>query len=668
MNYIRLYIKRTFTNNLRKQIFLILGIAAFVAIVASEVMRSDANEQKLVKESRNDNYGFSAKIPECPLEGISFLEEHEEITLVQPVEVAEIVSGPVGTKYLVSSCVPDTWKLEYLYGNPPGPGEVVLTDSAAIGKRQPELGEVIRITVKVGEKEKQIEAVVSGVVTGIYLFTDEYAFFYDKDFEKLTAGLEDEERCYEVFIQNIYGYLREGNVLLQMQERFETHAVVAGPGMFNMEYELDWVLSMAMRVVILFGVCLTSIIYLIIRDDRKIIGVYRTLGAKKSQIAAMVTVRMLCSGGIGTIFGFLFVILLEKVENLLTATDTAAIDGVSWQCILWISLGVLVALVLMQIPVLYHLLRETPVSLLEETVSKGENLVSLKKPKVLKVKHPLWWYSGLEGKRLRGRQVGVILISVFAFYLVSEIFLLQDAYMKDGRSEAKEITYTVRKEEGSFSEEELELFYEVQGLRIEAVKDEPDVRDEMRESRGETADERTEELPREVAVVLLEEYEIVAKSVKEAIPGASLVEDKQYIGNSRDELNRDTRIAWISDVTIQLLTAVVFLFCYYAFYYLEKIEEYRRLHEIGASIPMIRKIMLFQSLRSSFVIAVVNGIISYILYLWRKSQFDGHWMGDGLKQHPVAEVIILVILVFCVTMGATLFASKQVLRELKQNA
>ena len=68
----------------------------------------------------------------------------------------------------------------------------------------------------------------------------------------------------------------------------------------------------------------------------------------------------------------------------------------------------------------------------------------------------------------------------------------------------------------------------------------------------------------EEQIVELEEYEIVAKSVKEAIPGASLVEDKQYIGNSRDELNRDTRIAWISDVTIQLLTAVVFLFCYYS--------------------------------------------------------------------------------------------------------
>ncbi len=648
MNYIHLYIKRTFTNNIKKQLFLILGIAAFVAILASEVMRSDANERSLVNDSRSENYGFSAKICKCPPEGITFLEEHEEITLVQPVEVAEVLSGPVGVELVVSSRVPDTWKLNYLYGEPPGPGEVVLTDAAVIGKRQPEPGETIRITVKVGEEEKQVDAVVSGVVKGIYLFTGEYAFLYEEDFINLTGGLADEERRYDAFVQNIYGDFDQGNVLYQMYERYGTYAMDSSPEVFHREYDLGWVLSMAMRVVVLFGVCLTAVIYLIIQDDKKIIGVYRTLGAKKYQIAFMLTVRMLCSGGIGTVLGFLFVVLLEAVENLLTTTNTAAIDGVSWQCILWISVGVLVALVLMQIPVLYHLLKETPVTLLEETVSKGENLVCLKKPKVLSVKHPLWWYSGLEGKRLRGRQVGIILISLFAFYLVSEIFLLQDAYMQDGRSDAKEITYTVRKEVESFSKEELELLCELQGLKVETMEEEP------------------EESLREVAVVLLDAYETVAKSVEEAVPEARLAEDKQYIGISRDELNHDIRLAWISDVTIQLLTAVVFLFCYYSFYYLEKVEEFRRFYAMGASLPMIRQVMLFQALRSSFLIALINGIVSYGIYYWRASQFDGHWLEDGLKQHPVVEVLILVVIVFGVTMGATMYASKQVLRELEQ--
>ncbi len=647
MNYIRLYIKRTFTNNIKKQLFLIVGIATFVAILASEVMRSDANERKLVNDSKSENYGFSAKIPECPLEGIAFLEGQEEITLVQQVEVVKALSGPVGVEFVVSSKVPDTWKLEYLYGEAPGPGEVVLTDAASIGKRQPELGEKLRVMVKVGEEEKQVDVVVSGVVKGIDGFTSEYAFLYEGDFTKLTGGLTEQEKCYDVFLQNIYGDLNKGNSFYQLFEMFGTPAVIASPEMFNMEYELDWVLSKALRVVVLFGVCLMAIIYLIIRDDRKNIGIYRILGAKKSQIVAMLTVRMLCSGGIGTVLGFSFVVLLEIVENLLTVTNTAAIDSVSWQCILWISVGVLVALVLMQIPVLCHLLRKTPVTLLEETISKGENLICLKKPKVLKVKNPLWWYSSLEGKRLKGHQLGIILISVFAFYLVSEIVLLQDAYMQDGRFEAKEITYTVRKEE-SFSKEELDLLYELQGIKIEDL----------------TAG--SEEALREIAVVLQDEYETVAKTVETSIPGASLVEDKQYIGNSMEELNRDTRIAWTLDVIIQLLTAVVFLFCYYVFYYLEKLEEYRRLYGVGASLPMIRKIMLFQSLRSSAVIAVVNGIVSYGIYLRRVSQFDGYWLEDGVKQYPVAEVIILVVMVFCVTMGATLFASKQVLKELEQ--
>lgn len=668
MNYIRLYIKRTFTRNFKKQLFLILGIAAFMAMLASDVMRSDANERKLINESRSENYGFSAKIPACPLEEIAFLEEHEEITLVQPVEAAEVLSGPVGVEFVISYDVPDTWKLEYLYGGPPGPGEIVLADFAKIGNRQPELGEKIRVTVKVGAEEKQIDAVVSGVVKGVFLFTDEYAFMHEEDYKSLIDGLTDEERYYDVFVQNIYGDFNKGSAFSQMFDRFGTPAMIADSKMFNMEYELDWVLSLAMRVVILFGACLTAVIYLIIQDDRKIIGVYRTLGAKKSQIAAMVTVRMLCSGVIGTVLGFLFVILVEMAENALTATNTAAIDGVSWQAILGIAVGGVVALVLMQIPVLYRLLRETPVDLLEETVSKGENLVCLKKPKVLKVKHPLWWYSGLEGKRLKGRQLGIILISVFAFYLMSEIFLLQDAYMRDGGSDAKEITYTVRKEDGSFSKEELDMLSEVQGLRIGTVNEKQDFRYEMREESGENVTKKAEESTREVAVALLEEFETVAKVVEEVIPGAKLVEDKQYIGNTWEELNHDTRIAWTSDIILLLLPAVVFLFCYYAFYYLEKIEEYRKLCAMGASKPMVRKIMLFQSLRNAVVIALANGIVNYGIYLIRAANLEGSYLGKGLKQHPVAEVIILVILVFCVTMGATLFASKQVLRELEQKA
>ena len=651
MNYIRLYIKRTFTHNIKKQMFLIIGIAAFVAMLVSAVMRADANEWELVNDSRSENYGFSAKICKCPLEGITFLEEHEEIALVQPVELVEVLSGPVGVELVVSSHVPDTWELNYLYGEPPGPGEIVLTDTVAIGKRQPELGETIRITVKVGEEEKQVDAVVSGVVKGVCLFTDEYAFLNEEDFNTLTGDLRGEERCYDVFIQNIYrDFISHGDALRQMFDKYGTISSVAYPEVFNREYDWEWVLSWAIRVTVYLGVCLMAVIYLILQDDRKIIGVYRTLGANKFQITAMVTARILCSGGIGTVIGFLFVLLVESVENLLTITNTAAIDGIGWSCLLYVSLGIVAALVLLQLPALHHLLRETPITLLEETVSTGENLVRLKKPKVLKVKHPLWWYSGLEGKRLKGRQVGMILITVFAFRLMSELVMAQDVYMQDGRVDAKETTYTVRKEGVSFSKEELEILYELQGLKVETVAEEP------------------EEPLREVAVVLLDAYEKVAKSVEEAVPGARLVEDKQYIGNLRDELNHDTRIALLADIFVPLLSAVVFLFCYFAFYYMEKVEELRKLYALGASIPMIRKVMFLQSLRSSFVIIPVNVIVSLGVYYYQVELYGGQWLEDGFKLYPVVEVLILILVVFGVTMGATWFASRQVLHELEQKA
>ena len=649
MNYIRLYIKRTFTHNIKKQLFLIFVIAAFVTMLANEVMRTDANEQQLVNDSRSENYGFSAKIQKCNLEGIEFLENHEEITLVQPVEIAEVISGPSGVECVVSSKVPDTWKMDYLYGGPPGPGEVVLTDTTVIGKRQPKPGETIRLTVKVGEENRQVDAVVSGVVKGVLLFTNEYAFLYDEDFQKMTNGLDDKKRCYEVFVQNIYGYLRKGNVLSQMDEMFDVYPVVAHPTVFNMDYDLEWVLSKALRVVLLFGVSLTAVIYLIIQDDRKTIGIYRTLGAKRYQIVAMVTVRILCSGGIGTVLGLAFALLTEYVENLFTLTNTASINNMNWSSLLYVGMGVFAALLLLQLPILYRILRESPVELLEDSVNKGEKLVRLSNPKVLKVKHPLWWYSGLEGKRLKGRRGGIVLISVFVFYLVSEMVLAQHIYIQEGSSDALDATYTVRKEDGSFSKEELRVLSGLAGLQAELP-------------------EEGDEPLREITVTLQEGYKTVAKSVEEAVLGAKLVEDELYTGNSIEELTRDMRVAWLFDVFIRLLTAVVFLVCYYCFFYLEKTEEYRRLHGMGASLPMIRKIMLYEALRGAFVVAVANGIVSFASYYLVVSEYDASWLREEISLYPVAEMLILAVMVFCATMGATLFASRQVLRELEQKA
>lgn len=649
MNYIRLYIKRTFTNNIKKQMFLILGIAAFVAMLVSEVMKADAIEWYLIKYAKRFDIGYSAKIPMVPLEGIAYLEGHEEITQMEAVEVVKVLEGPSGVEFLTSSHVHDTWKLDYVYGKAPGPGEVVLTDMAAIGKRQPEPGEVIRITVRVGEEDKQMDVTISGVITGTENYTSGYAFLYEEDFTKLTESLAEEERYYDAFVQNIYGDYLQGSVWHQMLEKFGTYFVSLSPEMLNVTYDVQEVISQAMRIVILFGVCLAAIIYLILQDDRKIIGVYRTLGAKKSQITVMVTLRLLCSGVIGTALGILFVLPVECVKNLLTTTNTGAIGNIGWQCLLFTSVGVFVALVLLQIPVLYYLLSETPVTLLEEEISKGENLVRLNNPKVFRVKRPLWWYSGLEGKRLKGRQLGSIIISVFAFFMVSETCLLQNVYMQEGRIGAKESTYSIRKEGESFSKEELSVLSNLPGVQIDIPE------------------EAGKEGFFEVSVVLQDEFEIVAKTVEASVTGARLLEDKRYDGNTEEELNHDTRLTMILDVVVQVLTAVVFLFCYYVFYYLEKVEEYRRLYAMGASMTMIQKIMLFRSLRSSFIIALVNGIVSYGAFRWKAAQYDVSWLEEGINLYPVTEMLVLAVLIFGVTMGATWFASKQVMDILEKN-
>ncbi len=358
---------------MKKQFFLILGIAAFVTMLAGEVMKADAIEWYVTNYAKRHDIGYSAKIPLVPLDGISFLEESAEITQMEAVEVVEVLEGPSGVEFLTSSYVQDEWNLDYVYGEAPGQGEIVLTDEAAIGKRQP--GEVIRIKVQIGEEEKQIDAVVSGVIAGSKDYTSGYAFLYWEDFIKLTGELAEEERCYDAFVQNIYGDYMQGSVWYQMLEKFGTHFVSLSPEMLDEKYDVQEVVSQAMRVVVLFGVCLTAIIYLVIEDDKKVIGVYRTLGANKLQITAMVTLRLLYSGGIGTVLGMLFVLPVEYMKKLLTNTNTGAIGNIGWQCLIFVSVGVFVALILLQIPVLYHLLRETPVSLLKDTVSEGDNLI-----------------------------------------------------------------------------------------------------------------------------------------------------------------------------------------------------------------------------------------------------------------------------------------------------
>ncbi len=763
MNYISIYIRRTFSKNFKKQFFLILGIAAFMVMLVVRVMGKDSGERKRVAEAEKSDWGFNVKISDVLMEGIDYLNRHEEVVHAEPVRKIEITGGIDHAEYLISSEVPDAWKFTYLYGGAPGQGEILLTEKALISKRQPIPGETILLEVKVGEEKKQIKAVVSGVVKTLGSFTEAYAFLYSDDFKELTEELPYEESKYDVFVQT--AHFEDGKLAWDFHERFGACTIVgmSREGELYEEYSLKAVLYQVIVVTILFGACLGAIIYIVLQDEKKNIGILRALGAKKKQIAAMLTARILLSGVIGILLGIGITLLVREIERALTFTDAGIGKNAGWVSIVMIPAGGLAMLLLLQLPAIFALLKETPVALMNGIGRIGENLISLKSKQKLQIKHPIWWYAGLEGKRLRGKRFGLIMITITGLLFPTIDFLMLRSSLQGNVQNAFEETYEVEKKEGSFTEEEVIRILEIPGMQsagfsveqsggnIAEYEGKPiavrlQILDEQsfqkmkinsektgmivsaesgKELLGEngilvrktarTASKRIEKgetirllspsgAHYDCEIVMLAQnmgeidtdyymfisfsryceifgvpelqafsvmldnttYTETASILEREMEGVSLTKNALLHGNTQEELNHDTWISTMTEVLLAVLAAVTFLFCYYSFYYLAKTEEYRKFFAMGASRKMVKKAMLLQSVRSSWILALANAGLGYLLYRFNISTFSDQWLKENTVRFPVAELTVLIVFVIGISLGATWFASGQVLKELEQ--
>lgn len=764
MNYVRIYIGRTFSRNFKKQFFLILGIAAFMVLLSMHIMISDSNAHNWKDSLENRDWGFSSKVFDVPGSLVDYMESYEGVERVEAVEKIKLIGGISGAKDIISSAVPGSWKLHYLYGQAPEKGEILLTETALIGNRQPIPGETVRLEIQTEEKRQQIEMVVSGVVEAFYDFTGTYAFLCPEDFEILAGKISLEEKRYDVFYTE-----KEAELNANPEKEIEFYEKLgayrnSGWGHAGEEINYNWgnILSGILIATIFGGACIGAVIYMVLQDEKKNIGIMRALGAKKLQIAGMVTARMLVSGTIGILIGSMLSFGAVLFQKKVLYTDTVLGGHMGWESAAAIPVAGLVLLLVLQIPGIYVLLRETPVSLMSELKHIGENLISLHGEKVMYVKRPVWWYAGLERKRLRGRHAGLIVITVLSMVLPMVHLLSLRYNLQENIRDAQEETYTVEKGTGFFTEEEIMRIIEMSGFSSagfpveqsgvgiaeyegRAVRVQLQILDESSfrkmkldcEKAGRIVlEESGMELLKENKILVRQTLDTVRKRVEQGdrmrlfspdgqsydceialvgqnggetgvdyylfisfsqyckvfgipelqsfsvtlngitlekagkrllqeIEGASIVQNIILLGNTEEELDRDAWMTAVLLVFLSFLSAVTFLICYYSFYYLAKTEEYRKLFAMGASKKILKSIMLSQSFRNSLVVAFFSAVMGYILYYVNNRYID-QWLLESVPVVPVAELTVLIVFVIGISLGATWFASGQVLKELEQ--
>ncbi len=762
MNYITLYIKRTFTRNFKKQLFLILGIAAFMASLSMNIMIRDSGENKWENRLDGLNWEFRYKIHNTSDAMIDYLMASERVERVDVIRKMELTGGIGEAKWVVSSAVPETWKMKLLYGRMPEAGEILLTDQAVISGHQPVPGETVRLEVRIGGEKKQLDVKVSGVVEAY--FTHDYVFLFEKDFELLRAGETSGKGKQDVFIYEANTEEEYKMTLPQeLKEKFGDH-MVEGRG--HQEFEYDWgeVKGGILLSVIVGGACLGGIIYMVLLDEKKNVGILRALGAKKSQIAAALSARVLVTGGIGIIMGSMATLVIREIEMKLLSSNDATGEFAGMVSVVLIPVVGLLILLLAQIPGLFVLLRETPVNQMTDVVKTGENLLSYKNTKIVRVKHPIWWFAGLDGKRLRGQSAAFTLITVMGLGIpMSDILNLQLSFQWN-KQQAVEQTYTIEKENDFFTEEEVIELLEMEGVKsagfpaeqkgtgILEYEGEPlDVRvqilDESSFKRLKLQEEKNGEVFKfESGTELLEQDGIVIqptlladkkkikqdkgitlispegkrfdrevtyvthfggevdadyyvyigyesyceifgtpeicnvsitlhgttlkemeKQLQHNMPGFSIEANDILSGYSEEQLRREDIISTATAVGIVLLATMAFLLCYNSFFYLSKLEQYRKLYVIGASKKMIQQSILFQALRASLVMMILNTGVAYALHIYMTKQ-SSITIQNKVSAFPVVGLVIVAILVVGISMSAAWFASKQVLRELEQKA
>lgn len=764
MNYSMIYVKRTFLKNRKKQLFLIFGIAAFIVLLSMYIMRVDSNTHDRKEYLDSFDWRFSHKTQDVSMEMIEYLKGYEEIENVEAITKLEVENGIENVEWIVSANVPKTWKLKLLYGEFPQKGEILLTETALLGGRQPIPGEKVMLGLKVGTEIKQVEAVISGVVEAFTDFVDSYAFLQEEDFKKISGLLSEEEQQYDAF----YIYKEKSNVDAEKLEEFfnkMSHYKHVRWGDAEEERTYHWgeMREGVLFAVIFGGPCIGAIIYMVLQDEKKSIGIMRALGAKKSQIASMVIARIIVSGIIGILIGGLFSFGVVFLQKKLMYSEMVVGGNTGWESIGLIPFVGLILLLALQIPGVHMLLRETPVNLMGKVCHKGENLIRSKEKVKTKIKHPIWWYAGLEGKRLRGQRIGLMLITTLGMLLPTTAVIALRSDLKATGQEAVTETYTIGKENGYFGKEEIEAILDISGVvsagfpekqtgmeivRYDGKKvdvqlqilDEVSFKKmkEAYEARGEVwREESGEELLNDGGILVCQTMDTIRERVKKGdamevysptgechvceivmvgrssgeigfdyylflgferyceifgFPqmqemlvslngikmknvekelrkiGADIYIQKNEIlyGNTEEELNRD---AWISNIVTMLfgiLSTIAFFFCYYSFYYLAKTEEYEKLYAMGASKGMIRKIMISQSLRNSLLLTLFSVVAGYLLYISDRKMTMGQWL--NIANLPVVELMVIAFFVVGISMSATWFAAKQVIKELEQAA
>ncbi|MGN1085009.1 MAG: FtsX-like permease family protein, partial [Lachnospiraceae bacterium] len=310
MGFIRLYIKRSFTKNLKKQLFLILGIAAFMALATEQIIGSDSEYNDVTEKIENFYWGYSEKFFALSAEQRQFLLAHPEITDSYTIYYFDVTKGITNGSFLVSADFPESFRTTYVYGTDPGPGEVALPEKARIAGKRPKIGQEIVFEIQLGEETKAIHAKVSGVFEEHSTYNAAYVAMYAADFEHLFFQTDSEAACLADVLYNCSDEEASWDIWAETLEKY-------GSQMKHMRCKQSETpsalgsletISFNLYIPVMIGaVSMIAIIYILLKDERKTLGIFRALGATKRQLVQMLTARMtvlaLAGAGLGALLG-----------------------------------------------------------------------------------------------------------------------------------------------------------------------------------------------------------------------------------------------------------------------------------------------------------------------------------------------------------------------------
>ncbi|MGN1085174.1 MAG: FtsX-like permease family protein [Lachnospiraceae bacterium] len=462
--FVWLYIKRSFTKNFKKQMFLILGIAVFMTLATERVISSDTNCNDVREDIEDSYWGYSRKFFALSAEARKFLTEHPGVTESYVVKYLEVTEGITNGSFLVSADFPESFLTKYVYGTEPGQGEVALPESARIAGKRPELGQEVVFEVQIGEERRNICAKVSGVFEEHSTYNKAYVVMCASDFETLLHGVPEEDYFGDVYY-NCVDKTTERTVWAEVLEKYGYGLVCiermegdTGPAYLNI-----LLISVNLIVVAILGaVSMIAIIYILLKDEQKTLGIFRALGATKRQLIQMLTARMAVLAVVGAGLGALLGEGVIWLKRLLMYQKESYNPG--FFSVIMIPLAAVVFFLLFQVPGILYLLRKSEIELMNGTEARGEHLVSYQNKRLHRLKCPLWWYSGLEPKRRKLNTTVLCLVTMSSLVFAVSSLLQADSILNYDTLEAVETDYSVSRKEGTFSKQELETILSLPGI------------------------------------------------------------------------------------------------------------------------------------------------------------------------------------------------------------